>query len=951
MMRRDRSVRCLALTLFAGLMSAGTLSAPALAQDTGSITGRVTDASSLAPLGEVQVYMPGTGLGGLTRQNGQFLILNVPAGTHEIRAERIGMAGATQQITVTPGGTVTVNFALQAEALGLDEIVVTGAAGASRRREIGSTIEQIDVADVPSRPTQVGSMLQAAAPGIDIMAGGGEVGQGQRIVLRGNTSVSMSNQPIIYVDGIRMMSGGYPVGDMFDESSNRGAEFAVSVLDHINPNDIERIEVIKGSAATTLYGTEASAGVIQIFTKRGAAGAPIWTAEIQQGTRWSRKFGTPEVPYLRMDPWLRNAWVQGYSASVRGGGENLQYFISGQFGKERGIQPNDASEDWGVRGNFTVTPVDGLQIQWNTSFSNVDLSQTPGGNNAQGLTLNAFRAEQNYLGSADPDVISQILDWELTNQNQRIATGATITYTPIPDLTNRLTVGYDYSLQEQRSLRPAGWVLFPPGGLLNSTYQKRLLTLDYVGTYAFDVLGLRSSFSWGGQAVGDDERLLEGWGEDFPGATNPTVNSAAIRRGAESRQKVWNAGFFFQNVFDLDNRYFLTLGLRVDGNSAFGEGFGLQMYPKASASWVISDESWWEDGWGTIKLRTAYGRSGRAPGAFDAVRTWSSIGWDGQPAFVPENVGNPELGPEVTGEFEVGLDGAWLDGRLESRLTYYHQVTTEALFEVTQIATSGFTNSQLRNVGKLENRGFEAAIDWAPVQTESWGWDLGVNLTTNESKVLDLGGTAPFQAVGGWIIEGQPIPVVRDESMTNPNEIADPDPVDDHLYGPQLPTLNVGLNTSIRMPGGLLLAATGEYRGGHHLYINPMSITRSVRSPLCYPYYVDPESSIELREGIPAIWRGRCTPSLYESGYYVWDADYFKLRSVSLTVPLGFAMPAEVSNAALTVSLDNAWMWTKEIPWMDPEMLGDQGINSAGLGSNERVPVPISLRAILRVTF
>ena len=175
----------------------------------------------------------------------------------------------------------------------------------------------------------------------------------------------------------------------------------------------------------------------------------------------------------------------------------------------------------------------------------------------------------------------------------------------IANLTNRFTIGYDFVQQDTRNLRPFGFESRPRGALLNHHWQNALLTFDYVGTYTFNLTDdLRSSFSWGGQAVGDEQHTVEAWGEDFPGAVEPTVNSAAFTRGFEEREKVWTAGFFFQNVFDLQDKYFLTLGARVDGNSAFGEGFGLQVYPKASVSWVVSDEDFWTGG-GQLRLRAA----------------------------------------------------------------------------------------------------------------------------------------------------------------------------------------------------------------------------------------------------------------------------------------------------------------------------------------------------------
>ncbi|MDZ7778914.1 MAG: TonB-dependent receptor [Gemmatimonadota bacterium] len=956
-------------------------SASAAEAQNGQVVGQVQDASSGAPLGEVQVHIPSAGLGVLSRADGRFVILNVPAGTYELRAERIGYAASVQEINVTAGEATEVNFALDSEALGLDEIVVTGTAGASRRREVGNTISQINVSDVPDRPTVATDLLQSAAPGVELTSAGGEVGQGKVIRLRGNSSVSMSNQPIIYIDGVRMMSGAFPQTAGRDYRSGRGANVTASPLDAINPNDIERIEIIKGSAATTLYGTEASAGVIQIFTKRGSAGAPVWTVETQQGTAWSRKFGTDDVPYLFMEPFLRDGWLgvgdggwgpeapdgspnrmyddfrtgatnwtQVYSASVRGGGQDLQYFVSGQYDDVVGMLPSDQLEKWTTRGNFTFTPTEGLQLQLNTGYTNQWQQNTPSGNNAQGLTLNVFRQDQNYFGSGDFDRISEVLPFDIQQRIERFTTGGTVTYSPLDNLTNRFTIGYDFSQQEARNLRPFGFEQRPDGALLNNTWQNRLLTFDYVGTYSLDINdALRSNFSWGGQAVGDEIRELEGWGEIFPGAAEPTVSSASIKIAEEERERVWNAGFFFQNVLDITDKYFLTTGVRVDGNSAFGEGFGLQVYPKVSGSWVISDESFWPEAGGQVKLRAAYGQSGRAPGAFDAVRTWDPIGWGDVPAFVPENVGNPDLGPEVTGEFEAGFDASWWNDRLNLVFTYYNQTTTDALLDVGQTPSSGFSQSQLQNVGELNNKGLEFGLNVTPIETADYSWDIGVDLTTNKSEVIDLGGASEFDALGGWVIEGQPVPVNRGFRVTNPDEIADPEYDEQYLWGPELPTRTVNLNTSLRLPRGIVLAARGEYRGGNVIEINPISVSRSVRSPLCYPYYQG-ETGVALDEAnTPAIWRARCTPS-EEEGYW-YDADYFKLRSVSASIPMDFAFPDRVTGSTLTLSLNNSVLWMKDIPWMDPEMLGNQGANSGGLGATERVPNPISFRASLRITF
>ena len=1003
------------LTSVMTLAMLALMTVPVQAQ-TGQVTGRVLDAQSGAPLSEVQVYITGLQLGALSRADGRFLILNVPAGTHELRAERIGLSTGTQSITVTAGGTATTDFRLESAALGLDEIVVTGAAGSARRREIGNSITQLNMADIPDRPTQVTNLLQGAAPGIEITGGSGQLGQGSQIRLRGNSSVGMSNQPIIYIDGVRMMDGAYPRVNTPGITQGRGARTTSSPLDNINPNDIDRIEVIKGSAATTLFGTEASAGVIQIFTKRGASGAPVWSAEIQQGTGWAKQYGVNGVNYLNMEHFYRDAWwgggydggefgsecimpdtpdnpansfdetarnfhwgdengsaqgncsypgaqwYQNYNLSVRGGGESLQYFLSGSYQDDTGMMPLDALQKYNAQANFTFSPIDDLQIQWSTGFTRQSMQLTPSGNNLSGLELQSWRQERNYFSNGDPRQIAQILDYDHQQWIERVTTGLTLNYNPIADLTNRFTLGYDYNQQEGRNLMGADyWEVrsfgaVAGGALTSDLFQKRLLTFDYVGSYRFPITdAVRSTFSWGGQAIGEDERQLIALGINFPGAAQPTISSASVRRSEEDREKVWNAGFFFQNVFDISDKYFITFGVRVDGNSAFGSGFGLQTYPKVSGSWVLSDEDFWPAEAGSIKLRAAYGQSGRAPGSFDAVRTWNPIGFLDRPAFLPGNRGNPDLGPEVTSEFELGFDGSWLNDRLAATFTWFNQNTTNALMNVSAIPSLGFSAGQLENVGELENKGIELQIDGSVLQGADWGVDLGLGVSTAYSKVLDLGGADPFNALSGRIIEGHSVPVGFDRRVANRDEIAPFQYVDggeNVVVGPKFPTHFVTPSLSVRTPGNVILSARGEYRGGNFVEVNPIAIGRSVRSPLCFPYYVDPTTSIALRDDTPALWRERCTPGAARD--YWMDGDYFKLRSISATVPVNFAFPDGISNAVLTMTLANAWDWYREIPWHDVEITSDAGAGQAGEGfanSSERSPAPAILRLSLRVTF
>jgi outer membrane receptor protein involved in Fe transport len=995
--------------VFAAMFTVGVLLVPSLdAQQTGRIVGRVTDAQSGAPIGEAQVFIPGTGLGGLTRANGAYVILEVPAGPREIRAERIGLAPVSQQVTVTAGQAVEVNFQMTTQALGLDEIVVTGTAGAARRREVGNTIAQINVAQRVDKPAASVELLQAAAPGIQITRNDGNLGGGYNIRLRGNKSVSMTNSPIIYIDGVRMQSKAFPVGNssVARQANGGSANIDANPLNNINPSDIERIEVIKGSAATTLYGTEASAGVIQVFTKKGASGAPVWNLEIAQslnksikyGPHWQGIIGTSDGPegydYVRMDPYLRTGRVGDYSASVRGGGQALQYFMSAAAEEGFGVLPNDSITKVTGRGNFTFSPSSVVQIQWNSAYALQKQRNSPVGGNVYGIQLNAYRGYVNYYNTDDSVVVNELFDQDLRNQIERFTTGSTVTYSPLANLTNRITLGYDFSNQETRNVIPFAFTLFPVGQVWNDTWQNRILTLDYVGTYSFDIMSnLKSSFSWGGQTLGEETRRLTGYGENFPGAADPTVNSSATRIAEEERSKIWNAGFFFQNLFNLSDRYFLTVGMRVDGNSAFGSGFGLQMYPKASASWVISDEGFWNQGWGAIKLRAAYGQSGRAPGAFDAVRTWESQGWGTSPALLPFNLGNPDIGPEVTAELELGFDAEWLDSRLTAAFTYYDQTTTDALFNVSPIPTNGFSRAQRFNIGELGNKGLELALNSSPLRGASFGWDLGVNVTTNESEVIDLGGIPAFSTGGGWVETGYPVGALRSDFMRNGEQIARtatgalastipdcetaawralPDFANQpcrepfHIYGPTQPTLTVSPTTTVRLPAGISVSAVGEYRGGHYMSdgVTGGGVSRSAWMPTCWPFYVKPYEgksngykgpitgeTLALKDDTPARWRGACTPSLSRGGYTVAKADYFVLRSVSAQIPLDFVMPDRVSSSTLTLSMNNAWRW-KNSEWviMDPDMATSANDNLVN-GTNTRTAPVYYMNASLRVQF
>ncbi len=941
------------------------LSTTAAAQATGSIRGKVLNEAQ-RPISGATVSIVGTTRGGLTNADGEFVIANVPVGPQTVRAQMIGFARKDMTVTVAAEQTATADFVLATQALSLDEVVVTGTAGAARKREVGNSIAQIKMEDVIQPVANVDQLLQSRTPGMIVTGGSGMAGSGSQIRLRGTVSISQTNQPLIYVDGVRVKSDAYkknvPPGDFNGRSGNVTA----SPLSDIDPADIERIEVIKGAAATTLYGTEASAGVVQIFTKRGAAGAPRWNFSVDQGFNRLMEFAPEPRPFLNIDDYTRRngsfldrklpgtgiAYRQGYSANVSGGTEQMQYFVSGGFDNEEGVLPLDEERKYNVRGNFTFAPLPKVLLAWNTSYTRTGIQNTPSGNNAHGLTLNAYRQERNYFSSGDPAVVSQVLDYELNTWIDRLITGGTATYSPSDRFTNRFTVGYDLASQENRNVRPYGFVAAPKGILSDQRYNTNTLTFDYVGSYRLDLGSSASAtLSFGGQSVTNDEVNTIAKGDNLPGPGEATVSNTAVQTGVEERTRTINAGLFGQALFAFRDRYFVTVGGRVDGNSAFGSGFGLQAYPKISGSYVISDEEFWPEKLGSMKLRAAYGQSGRAPGAFDAVRTWDAVQYAGLSAFVPSNLGNPDLGPERTAETEFGFDGAFLNQRVTAEFTYYHSVTSDALFLVRHAPSEGFSNSQLMNVGKLQNQGIELGINANVYDSGTWGLDLGGSVYTNKSEVLDLGGATEFSIGGGWIKVGEPVFALRANRIVNADEIADPIIEYDHIFGPQNPTHTFGINTTIRMPKGLEVQARGEYQGGGWISdgASQNALQRGIIWPTCTNAYALMESN---QEGKMTAWeRKMCNSANYEGSLLNYPKDFFKIREVSLRVPVGNFVPG-TSNASLTFSARNFYTWkNKRMLMFDPEMIGRGGFGDANTDIEEGIPPTASFVASLRMAF
>jgi TonB-linked SusC/RagA family outer membrane protein len=1041
-----------ALVLTLGLAA---LTPAVLPAQTGTVQGRVTQAGA-GPIAGAQVTVVGTNLGTTTGEDGRFTLL-VPAGQRTVRVLAIGFKVGQVQVNVTPGGSTTANAELTRSVLSLDEVVVTGTGGSATKRELGSSISSINIAaEVKDPPSNVDQMLQGRTAGLAVLQTGAAAGAGAQIRLRGVVSVNQSNQPLIYIDGIRVRSEGYArnAPTAASDFQGRGNNIQMSPLNDINPADIDRIEIIKGAAASTLYGTEASAGVIQIFTRKGQRGLrPRWNVEADGGWSVARPFGPEYNQFVNLKPrdsvyvdpatnelltfekrtatdgqchqnddlsdafpapnarcsWLRNGFRQKYAASVAGGFDQFQYFVSGLREDLDGILPQDNEKRLSTRGNFGFDLSEKVRVDLNTGYTNYRVRNTPSGNNAQGLILNVYRAERNYIQSNDAARLDSILNQQITTEIDRLVTGGSVYYTPVPWFSNRFTLGYDLAAQENRTLRPFGFQAQPLGRLHDEQTKFTTFTADYAGNLDYRLSGsVSGTFSVGGQTISEERVRTYAFGRDFAGPGEPTVGSAASFLADETRVRTINAGFFFQNVFKLSDKYFLTGGVRFDGNSAFGEALGLQAYPKVALSYVISDEGFWPQSFGEMKLRAAMGYAGRAPGAFDKLRTWTPVATGGIPSFLPSNVGDTLIGPEKTREIEIGADAGFFGNRLAAEVTYYQRQTQDALMDVRQVPSLGFLNDQTANVGKIESKGLEVTLNGVVLDEQKFGFELGGSVYTNSSRVLDLGGAPPFGAQSGWVqgpdtlgdgrVIYYPVAGAFGINIKNKDQVATPDTACAQgepgytidaagtrhetgdiqrcdisgrtIFGPQQPTLILGLNSSLRLPGGITLSARGEYQGGG--YVNDgasgNALSRSVRWPTCARAHgivdnyvaggmttsqaVGTTSSPGPAQLAMTAWeRHACIAANHNFDIHVYKADMFKLRDLTLTVPVGLLIP-RTESATLRVSVQNWLRWyNDDLRIFDPETGSNTSLDTQGREITEHVPPPATITMSLRLAF
>lgn len=754
----------------------------------GVVAGMVVSEATQRPLAGAQVIVPGQpGKGAVTDASGRFRIVGLTgaAGSEvTLTARMIGYRAGAQTARL---GSTDVKFALGERLIELDQVVVTGTVGGQQQRALGNSIAKINASEVlATAPVpNMQALINGRAPGVVVMPGTGMVGSGSKIRIRGTSTFSLSGDPLIYVDGVRVNNE--TASGISVQAFGSGV---ISRLNDFNPEEIESVEILKGPAAATLYGTEAARGVINIITKKGSATGTRYSFTLKQGTNYFQNaLGRTPTNYwrdpsgqiqsvnviatenARGTPVYRMGKTGDYSADMSGGAGVVRYYAAAGVIGDEGADPTNARHQFNARTNLQITP--GTKFDLATSLGYIQgrtqLSCEAG---CGGATWGSFYSNPANLAincppdaeigcgwgrgfqSSPPEADRAMQDFQGLN---RFTGSATINFTPFSWMKHRLVAGTDFTQEKNEEFLPYltndtlryFWGQYASGYKYQNRREIVFNTYDYTGTAKFDLTSrLNSATSFGVQYYTKHFSSITAEGDFFPAPGLETISSAATKSVTSDGFLDNNTlGFYGQEQFSWQDRLFLTGAVRIDNNSSFGKDVKWVKYPKASLSWVLNEEPFFKahspSFINTFKVRTAYGQSGQQPNIFTALRTYNPVpGPNGTPALTPGTLGNPNLGPERGVETELGFDAGLLNDRLGLDFTYYHKVTKDAILLRGVAPSTGFGgSSQYVNAGQILNKGIEALFKAQLIAAEKYGWDMSLNLATNSGKVQKLSGT------------------------------------------------------------------------------------------------------------------------------------------------------------------------------------------------------------------
>ena len=796
----------------------------ALEAQQAAVGGTVTDAQSGQPIAGAQVAVRGTGIGTLTNNDGRYVLTNVPAGRVEIRVEYIGYSPRQSTITVAAGETATLDFQMGVEAIQLEELVATGYAQQTRR-EVSSAISTVNAEQIENQVVaSLDAALQGKAAGVQVIQNAGNPGNGITVRVRGSASISASNQPLYVVDGVPIFR------EDFGQLGLGGQD--LSAITGLNPDEIESIDILKDAAASAIYGSRGSNGVILITTKRGATGAARFTLNVSAGRQeqekkidllntaeWIDYFSvamandgyTPadiqdELDWLGVDPSIDTDWqdevtrtapVTNTQIAVNGGTERFKYFLSGSYFDQQGIVIGSAYDRSSGRLNLDFQATDRLSLTTSLSLAMEDNDRIESDNSIESAVTNSIANEPwtpvynddgSFSGAAtyaNPVGVGMLNE---VNARTLRSFGNVLARFQVADwLTASGRAGFDVlALREYRYFSP----LVPKsdgegaGGIAqvgNSQGRKYLLEGFLNASRFFGPHEV--SLTAGSSVEMNDRELSFVEGEGFSSSDLHWPANAA--RVTDYDGTAWEhnlLSYFGRGTYTFADRYIVNASLRADGSSRFGPENKYGVFPAVSAAWVVTNEGFMQGGFdflSDLKLRASWGKTGNeAIPDFEYLGLFDSDNYGDLPGTAPSNLPNPNLKWETTSEWNLGMDASFFEDRVGILAEVYDKTTEDLLFNRPITATTGFT-SVLVNVGSIQNRGWELGLRTVNVRAanrDGFEWSSDFNITHNENTVLELFSIDPTQPGDPFpagfynrVEEGQPLGVIYTYNYEGPD--------------------------------------------------------------------------------------------------------------------------------------------------------------------------------------
>ena len=951
-------------------------SLPLAAQNTGTISGRVTDSTTQQPLSGVQLQVVGTDRRTLTADDGNFLLSDVPAGVHQLRASRIGYGLHQEQVAVTAGATARVELALNPHAMMLDAVVATGYGTQSRRDATGSVVAITDQdfnKGVISSPEQ---LLHGRMAGVQVTMASGEPGAGANIRIRGTSSVRAGNQPLFVVDGVPLTGGASQPG----VSYGAGTLSPRNPLAFLNADDIENISVLKDASAAAIYGSRGSNGVVLITTKRGTSGPSMTVSSSMSVSSVAKRLDLLSASqYVSAgqaagaDPsvinfggatdWqsqiFRTAVTQDHYLSYAERTASGAYHISLGYGAENGVIRKTSLDRLTARVNADRRLLDDrLKFELSLTGSRVNDTYAPVGNDAgfEGNLLGAalqanptrpvFNPDGSYFQATDwrnPMAMLAFIDDKA--ETNRILGSMGATFDLSSSLSYKLNVGYENTESVRRTgldPRLAGSSGFT---FLGTTNGRAEINNLYVQSGLIEhTLNLRHSVGSGSldALAGFSYQRFENRGdwlraEYFTTTAIPLVdnvdgvNNAANKAfTASSSRNVDELQSYFGRVnYNYRDRYLVTGNFRVDGSTKFGKNNRYGYFPSLAFAWRLLNENFFaglRDKFSDLRLRVGYGKTGNQE--FESGVSLALFRTNNDGSLTQINNPNPDIKWESTGQWGVGLDYELSSGRLGGSFDYFNKNTTNLIFRKDYAQPAPVDYQWVNLPGNVINKGLEIAVYALPVTSSRLSWRVDYNMSFLHNVVRNLGTSLNTGAINGQglsgayaqrIADGQPLYAfyMRTFAGFDANGLgvyANNEQLS--FVGSPIPKMTLGLTNTFTV-GKLDVSAFLEGAFGHKIYnntANAIFLKGNLRNGrnVTSDIAASPESPNNFGEA---------------STRFLEDGDYVRFSNLSLgySVPVGRLLRG-VRNMRIGVTGQNLFVITKYSGY-DPEVNTDKSIN------------------------